>query len=117
MPTVGERWPDARLDAFYAEFQRILVMVEKVAVLEVDLRNVAEDVTASRNNLHRLRNELAATSVGLRNDLAAAQRAQAEEQRAAAVERKRDRKWFIGISLTATPLVITAIGLLAGHIR
>lgn len=103
------RWPDARLDAFYAEFQRVLILVEKIAVLETDLRNVAEDTQACRKNLHTLRNELAKTSLAMRNDLAAAARTQVEE-------RKSDRRWLIGTCLSTAALIIAAIGVLAGHI-
>lgn len=84
------------MDDFYAEFRRVSVIVERVAVLETALANVAEDAATVRKNLHALRNDLASA--------AAVQ----------AADRKGDRRFLVTTCLTCAGLIIAALGILSG---
>lgn len=93
-----DRWNDSRLDDFYAEFRRMVITVEKVAVLERTLEGVAEDAEGCRTEVAAMRADLASTA---RNQIA---------------ERKSDRRWLIGTCLSTAALIIAAVGIFVGHI-
>lgn len=93
-----ERWNDDRLDDFYEEFRRMVVTVEKVGIIEANLRTVSEDVKACRGNVHALRSDLATAAANQ------------------VIERRSDRRWLIGTCLSSAALIIAAVGVLLGHV-
>lgn len=108
VPGRGE-WTDARIDDFYEEFRRMAAMVEQIGAMQVTLATAANDARRARSNIHVLRNDMTAQFAALHNASQAAIAAQA-------AERKSDRRWLVGAILSASGLVIAAVGILLGHI-
>lgn len=69
-------------------------VVDGIGAMSVELSVVAKDTHACRENVHRLRNELAAAAT------------------MEAARRTSDRRWMVGTILTASALIIGAIGLI-----
>lgn len=104
-----ERWNDDRLDDFYEEFRRMVVIVERVGSIETSLARVAEDAASCRASLHKVRSDMTATALQLANDRRADREAELDR-------RKKDRRWLIGILLSATAIVVAAMGVLVNHL-
>jgi hypothetical protein len=111
-------WGDTRLDDEFAqirgEFHELRGLPERVNTLTTELR--------AMRDLPKNLAEFAIEFRGLRHDVgkcfeairdAEDKREKREDQQR--VDRKADRRWFIGSALTAAGLVIAAIALLVPH--
>lgn len=107
--TPTERWNDDRLDDFYEEFRRMSLTVERIGAMEVSLESAARDCQLARTGLHNLRSDVTAQFIELRNDMMTA-------ATAAAAERKTDKRWYVGTALTATALIIAAVGIIVSAV-
>lgn len=97
----------ALLTAKLRDVERLAERVERLPVIETRLDDIAEDASTCRANVHRLRNDLTAGLLGIRNDLNAERTARDER-------RSRTVIALIAASATVLAAVVAGIFLLAG---
>jgi len=91
------RWNDDRLDDLYEDLRRTMNTVDEIGALKTDLSYVAKDVTSCRNNIHKLRDDIAATALRQAN------------------ERRSDKRWYIGTFIASISMLSGGIAIILGH--
>lgn len=113
---MGERWTDDRLDDRFAAIDRTLQRLDKItgSMTEVPgkLEELAADTHECRAGIAGLRAAIQERNEQRARERIASLELREREQRDAKAEKKKDRRWFAGIVLTASGVIVAAVGIL-----
>lgn len=102
-----ERWNDDALDRLNQRVDKLIERVERMPAIEAHLEDIGEDTATCRQNIHRLRSDLAAGLLAIRNDLDAERTARDER-------RSRTVIALIAASATVLAAIIAGVFVLIG---